>query len=153
TVLVSGGAAGMLADLASDCGVRFPALPEETARELRKIVPEYGSVGNPLDITGQGVFETDILGGSLDLLAQAGNIDVIVYGRGFPSRLDRLSPAGQIWQQAVAKHPDVLFLIMSLVGGHLLDSQSADLPATDPILELGGVPFLQGSEYGLKAIA
>src|SRR3712207_2246688 len=67
-ISVSGGIGGLLADQASDLGVDFPPLPEETARQLVETVPEYGSVGNPLDVTGQGVFEADILSGSLDLL-------------------------------------------------------------------------------------
>src|SRR6185503_16402355 len=36
-VSVSGGAGGLLADLAQGIGVSFPPLPEETARELRKV--------------------------------------------------------------------------------------------------------------------
>src|SRR5262249_55474674 len=97
--------------------------------------------------------ETDILGGSLDLLAQTGNLDVVVYGRGFPSRMDRRAPTGQIWEQVIEKHPDILFLLMSLVSGHLHASQSADLEVAEPMVRLGEVLFLQGSEYGLKAIA
>ena len=84
TVIVSGGAAGLLSDLAPQCGVIFPPLPEATAAGLREVVPEYGSVGNPLDVTGQAVFQTEILARSLDLLAETPGIDVVVYGRGFP---------------------------------------------------------------------
>src|SRR5439155_15281622 len=102
---------------------------------------------------GQGVFETQIVSGSLGLLAGAGNVDIILYGRGFPSRLDRSSPVGRIWEQAVEKHPHILFILMALSGGHLHASQSADVPVVEPTLQLGGIPFLQGSEYGLKAIA
>ena len=57
----------------------FPPLPEATATALRSVVPEYGSVGNPLDITGQGVFEPQLAGGSIEHLAQAGNLDIIVW--------------------------------------------------------------------------
>ncbi|HYU21269.1 MAG TPA: acetate--CoA ligase family protein [Chloroflexota bacterium] len=152
-ISVSGGAASLVTDLAPDCGITLPALPEETERKLRQIVPEYGSVGNPLDITGQGVFETEILREAFDALAEAGNLDVIVYGRGFPSRLDRQTPVGQIVEAAVANHPEIVFLVMSLVGGHLHPSQNPDIPVVDPIDRLDGVPFLQGGEYGLKAVA
>lgn len=150
---VSGGAGGLLADLAPECGVTFPPLPEETARELRAVVPEYGSVGNPLDITGQGVYQPEIAARALDLLARAGNLDVVVWGRGFPSRLDRQSPIGQVLERAVVAHPDVLFLTMSYVSGHFHDSQNPDVPLVEPMDRLDGVPFLQGSETGLRAIA
>jgi acetyltransferase len=152
-VAVSGGAAGLLADLAPECGVTFPPLPDQTAAALKQIVPEYGNVGNPLDVTGQGVFQTEILGGALDLLAEAGNVDLILYCRGFPARLDRQTPLAQILEQAVAKHPDVQFLAMALVGGHLHATATPDLPMVEPTLTLDGVPFLQGSDNGLKAVA
>jgi acetate---CoA ligase (ADP-forming) len=151
-VSVSGGAAGLLCDLAAECGVSYPPLPDETARELRAVVPEYGSVGNPLDVTGQGVFDTELLGRSLDLLAAVPDVGVVVYGRGFPARIDRQSPVGRVLEQAVAKHPDVLFLVLALVGGHYHQSQSPDVPVVDPTDHLDGVPFLQGAVSGLKAI-
>ena len=122
TVIVSGGAAGLLSDLAPRCGVNFPPLPEATAAALREVVPEYGNVGNPLDVTGQAVFQTEILARSLDLLAEAPGIDVVVYGRGFPSRLDGASPVGKILADAIARHPDTVFLAMALVGGHFYPS-------------------------------
>ena len=99
-VSVSGGAGGLLADLAQEIGVDFPPLPQKTAEALRTIVPEYGSVGNPLDITGQGVFETDMVRGAFDQLATAGNLDIVVWARSFPCNLDRQTPVGQILEQA-----------------------------------------------------
>ena len=151
-VIVSGGASGLLSDLAPDCGVEFPPLPEPTAIALKEIVPEYGNVGNPLDITGQGVFQTEILDGALDELAQAGNLDVILYCRGFPARLDRQTPVAAALERAVDKYPDVLFLVMALTGGHLHASNAADVPVVEPILHLDGIPFLQGTDYGLRAV-
>ncbi|HEV8676788.1 MAG TPA: acetate--CoA ligase family protein, partial [Methylomirabilota bacterium] len=151
-ISVSGGAVGLLSDLAPECDVSFAPLPESTLARLRQAVPEYGSVGNPLDITGQGVFETGILEGALDALAEAGTVDVVVWARSFPACLDRQSPIGQVLERAAAKHPDVPLLVMSLVGGHLHPTPNADVPMVEPVLTLDGVPFLQGSEYGLRAI-
>jgi acetyltransferase len=152
-VSVSGGAGGLLADLAQGIGVELPPLPRHTADELHKIVPEYGNVGNPLDITGQGVFETEMVREAFDQLATAGNLDIVVWCRSFPCNLDRQTPVGQILEQAVEKYPEVLFLVMALVSGHFYPSAGADLPVAEPINHLDGVPFLQGSESSLKAIA
>jgi acyl-CoA synthetase (NDP forming) len=115
-------------------------------------VPEYGNVGNPLDITGQGVFEPQLAGGAIEQLAQAGNLDIIVWARSFACNLDRATPVGQILERAVETYPDVLFLVMSLVSGHFYPAPN-DTPVADPINHLGGIPFLQGSESSLKAIA
>jgi acetyltransferase len=143
----------LLADLAQDIGVSFPPLPRHTAEALRKVVPEYGSVGNPLDITGQGVFETEMVRGAFDQLATAGNLDVVVWARSFPANLDRQTPVGQMLEEAVAKYPEVLFLVMALVGGHFYPQVYVDMPQAEPVNHLDGIPFLQGSESGLKAIA
>ena len=150
---VSGGAGGLLADLAQGIGVEFPPLPAQTAAELRKVVPEYGNVGNPLDITGQGVYDTDMVRGAFDALATAGNLDIVVWARSFPANLDRQTPVGQILEQAVEKYPEILFLVMALVGGHFHPQVYPDQPQAEPINHLDGIPFLQGSESSLKAIA
>jgi acyl-CoA synthetase (NDP forming) len=152
-IIVSGGAAGLLSDLAPECDVSFSPLPEATESALREVVPEFGSVGNPLDVTGQAVFQTDILRCSIDLLAEAPNVDVIVYGRSHPARLDRASPVAKALEEAVEKHPEIVFLPMALVGGHYFPSQYADTPPVEPTDRLNDTPFLQGSDYGLKAIA
>jgi acetyltransferase len=151
-VSVSGEAGGLLADLALNIGVDFPPLPPETAAALRKVVPEYGNVGNPLDITGQGVFEPELARGAIEGLANAGNQDIIVWARSFPCNLDRATPVGQILEQAVEQYPEIVFLVMSLVSGHFYPAPN-DTPVADPINHLDGIPFLQGSESSLKAIA
>jgi acetate---CoA ligase (ADP-forming) len=152
-IIVSGGAAGLLSDLGPACGVTFPNLPDETEEQLRKVVPEFGNVGNPLDVTGQAVFQTDILERSLDLLASAPGIDIVLYGRSHPARLDLAAPVGRILNAASERHPETVFLAMALVGGHYFPYQSPDVPLAEPSDRLNGTPFLQGSEYALKAVA
>ena len=151
-ISVSGGAAGLLSDLALDCGVRFAPLPEATAAALRDVVPAFGNVGNPLDVTGQGVFQTDLLARSLDLLASALGIDAIVYARSFQSWMDADSPVYQTLQAAVERHPEVPIIPVSLAGGPFLERQAADVPLQSPVDRFDGVPFLQGADYGLRAI-
>ncbi|MCC7104529.1 MAG: acetate--CoA ligase family protein, partial [Chloroflexi bacterium] len=50
---VSGGAAGLLADLAEPVGVEMPDLPAATERRFRELLPDYATIKNPLDLTGQ----------------------------------------------------------------------------------------------------
>ncbi len=47
----SGGAAIMAADKAAEAGVAMPALAPETCAKLREMIPDFGSVANPCDIT------------------------------------------------------------------------------------------------------
>jgi acetyltransferase len=152
-IFVSGGAVGMAHDLAVQTGVSFVPLDEPTAARLKGVVPEYGSVDNPLDITGQGVFDAPILEGAVAALAEAPGVDTILYGRGFPAQLDKQAPVGRILTEAVGKYPDKLFLVFSLVGGELHPWPAPEPPIKEPIAEVGGVPFLQGTEYTLTAVA
>jgi acetate---CoA ligase (ADP-forming) len=152
-ISVSGGAAGLLSDLALDCGVHFTPLTEQTASELQKVVPEFGNVGNPLDVTGQGVFQTDLLERSLDLLATAPAIDAIVYARSFPAWMDADTPVFRTLEDSLERHPEVPLIPMSLAGGHFMPSNAADTPVKMPVDRVDGMPFLQGAEYGLKAVA
>ena len=151
-ISVSGGAAGLMSDLALDCGVRFAALSERTEQQLREVVPEFGNVGNPLDVTGQGVFQPNLLERSLDLLASDPSVDAIIYARSFPSRLDGESPAYHALERAIEHHPHVPFLAMSLAGGHFFPAPTTETPVLRPLDRLDGVPFLQGAEYGLQAV-
>jgi acetyltransferase len=151
-ISVSGGAAGLMSDLATDCGVGFAKLANETHAKLREVVPEFGNVGNPLDVTGQGVFQPELLERSLDLLAADPGVDAIVYARSFPSRIDGATPAFQALTRSIATNPQIPILAMSLAGGHFFPAPVADSPIQDPQDRLDGVPLLQGAEYGLKAV-
>jgi acetyltransferase len=151
-ISVSGGAAGLMSDLAADCGVSFAKLADDTQAKLREVVPEFGNVGNPLDVTGQGVFQPDLLERSLDLLAADPGVDAILYARSFPSRIDGATPAFQALTRSIETNPQIPILAMSLAGGHFFPAPVADSPIQDPRNRLDGVPLLQGAEYGLKAV-
>src|SRR5437870_9227505 len=42
---------------------------------------------------------------------------------------------------------------MSLAGGHFFPAPTTDTPVQRPLDRLDGVPFLQGADYGLQAVA
>ena len=56
-ISISGGGASLISDIGFDEGFEFPKLSEKTLEKLIGIVPEFGSVANPLDVTAQ-VFAT-----------------------------------------------------------------------------------------------
>ena len=118
-------------------------------------MPEYGNVGNPLDVTGPGrLRHPHACRAPLELLAEAGNLDIVVWARELPvASSTGETPVGQVLGEAVRGIPEVLFLVMALVGGHVFPGASADRPVVDPMDHLDGIPFLQGSDDGLKAIA
>jgi acetate---CoA ligase (ADP-forming) len=153
SAFVSGGASGLVADLGADVGLTFPALAPETAARLEQVIPEYGTVGNPLDYTGQAAQQPEILEGSLAALAEDPNIHTIVYGRAYPANLDLAEPTGRILKTMPERYPDKVFVILSLVAGELKYRSRADQDPVEPIASLDGIPFLSGAENGLRAIA
>jgi acetate---CoA ligase (ADP-forming) len=94
-----------------------------------------------------------MLDASLDALATAQGIDVIIHARGWPAFLDRAAPLGKALERAVEMHPEILFLVLSISGGKLSASSYPHTPCKDPFAELDGVPFLQGSDNALRAVA
>ncbi len=152
-ITLSGAVCGLIHDLADEAGVTFPPLTPETVAQLQPVVPDYVNIGNPLDITGIGVLQTKIFEGAVDALSEADNIDVVVYVRGVPSMLDTQSALGKAWLRAIERHPEKLFLFVSIVGGgvHQVASSLAGPPA-DPVTMVDGTPFLHGLTPGLKAI-
>jgi acyl-CoA synthetase (NDP forming) len=52
-VTSSGGAGCLLADAADCCSLGVPELTAHTQKALQQLVPDFGAVGNPVDVTAQ----------------------------------------------------------------------------------------------------
>ncbi|MET0767256.1 MAG: acetate--CoA ligase family protein [Aeromicrobium sp.] len=59
-VSISGGACDIIADRAQDEGVELPALAAGTVERLAAVMPSYGTVQNPLDLTGAAVIDPSL---------------------------------------------------------------------------------------------
>jgi acetyltransferase len=149
----SGGVSSLTSDLADRCGVRFPQPSAPVADALRKIIPAFGAVGNPLDATGQSVFDTAILEGTFTTLAGSGEYDAIIWVRDFAAGIDRESGEAKAIEAAASLHPDVPIMVTSIVGGHYYPSLRPGQEMASPTNQLNGWPFLQGGEASLKAMS
>jgi acetyltransferase len=74
----SGGAAVICADKAELHGVALPALAAETAAKLHTVVPEFGSVANPADLTAEVLKTAETFAFCLDAF-----LDDSSYGGGY----------------------------------------------------------------------
>lgn len=92
-VLTMSGALGaILADKFIGAGLDLPDLPEDLQSVLRGGIPDYGMVGNPVDVTGNVVNDPDFVRTVLQALATTDAIDaVVVYAPGY--MLDRMADA------------------------------------------------------------
>ncbi len=152
TIFVSGGAGGLISDLSQDLGISLPQLAPETVEKLNGVIPEYGTVGNPLDTTGQAATQPEITEGSLTGMAEDPNIHTVIYGQAYPNRVDLASPVGEVLRVMPERYPDKVFFIMSLVNGKVADGRRRDEDPVEPVMDWDGVPFLQGAENSLRAV-
>lgn len=76
-VTLSGGAGVWLADACEARGLTVPALPDEVRRELRELMPAYGSARNPVDLTAQA-FHRGGVAAALEILLARGEVDSVV---------------------------------------------------------------------------
>lgn len=91
-VTMSGALGAILADKFIGAGLELPDLPPALQRTLREGIPDYGMVGNPVDVTGNVVNDPDFVRTVLAALATSPDIDtVVVYAPGY--MLDRMADA------------------------------------------------------------
>jgi acyl-CoA synthetase (NDP forming) len=77
-VSISGGACDMIADHAADAGAPLPGLAPATRRALAGIMPGFGTVANPLDITGAAVIDPGLFTAAIEIMAADPAIGVVV---------------------------------------------------------------------------
>src|SRR5262249_60957188 len=68
-VSISGGACDIVADRAEDLGAPLPELAAPTRDALARIMPAYGTVQNPLDVTGAAIIYPAIFTRSIEAMA------------------------------------------------------------------------------------
>jgi acyl-CoA synthetase (NDP forming) len=100
-VSISGGACDMLADYAVDLGAPLPALDPATRAALRGILPDYGTVQNPLDITGAAVIDPGIFTRCIEAVAADPSVGVVAAINALPWLTDGQPWVGQVLADAV----------------------------------------------------
>jgi acyl-CoA synthetase (NDP forming) len=76
-VSISGGACDIVADRAQDLGAVMPELAAPTRDALAEIMPAYGTVQNPLDVTGAAIIDPTLFTRSIDIMSADPSIGVI----------------------------------------------------------------------------
>lgn len=75
---MSGGGGILLADRCEELGLEVPELATQTQLQLKKVVPAFGAVGNPVDVTAELVASPGLLKKSLDVVLADPGIDSAV---------------------------------------------------------------------------
>jgi len=81
-VSISGAAGILMADVGAESGLEFADLSDATKKELRKIMPPFASIANPMDVTAEAVARPELLRQAAEVIVKDPNVDnlVIFYG-------------------------------------------------------------------------
>ncbi|MCA5961000.1 hypothetical protein LC724_12100 [Blautia sp. RD014234] len=74
---VSGGEAGVMADLTDEFGIRLAEYHPETKAYLQTLVPDYGSVNNPFDMTAGIGYNTPVMVRAMEAISKDDHVDAI----------------------------------------------------------------------------
>lgn len=78
-VLSISGAAGILmADVGTELGLEFPDLTPATKEALKKIMPPFASLANPMDVTAEAVSRPGLLRQAAEVVVKDPNVDNLV---------------------------------------------------------------------------
>lgn len=174
-VLTMSGALGaILADKFIGAGLSLPDLPPDLQEVLRGGIPDYGMVGNPVDVTGNVVNDPAFVRTVLQALGTSDAIDVVVvYAPGY--MLDRMADAlaeasrqhrrlfvaidtGLAQSRAALREAEVavfedLGLAVAALAPYLLwcEARAARRQADQPVLDTVAVPALPCNEAQARA--
>ena len=81
-VSISGAAGILMADIGAESGLEFADLTEETKEQLKKIMPPFASIANPMDVTAEAVARPELLRQAAEVIVEDRNVDnlVVFYG-------------------------------------------------------------------------
>ena len=145
---VSGGEMGMLADVCADSGLVFPPVSEAGKERLRKVLPPYAPIANPLDAWGSGDLR-EAYPASLGILAAEEDVETLLVSQDIPGNMapEQVEQFSDVARAAVAVRAasgKPVIVVSNISGG--ID------PAIGDILAQGNVPVVQGSGAGIPAI-
>ena len=144
----SGGNCTLFADALGDAKVTLGEFSGTTTVALREILPAFTKPRNPLDVTGQAVFDSDIYCGAIDALAADPEVGVIVIDVA-PSRRD---PDDSLLN-VILKHAAVVQRSIGKPVISVLATPFSYPPHTASRLTTHGVTVLQGHAASASAIA
>lgn len=139
----SGGAGGLLADLATEEGLDVPALSAASAAALRQLLPDLAAVGNPTDLTTAVLADPALARRALEVMAADPALAAVLFP--LPHRHDDFDRAVAPHLCAVAAAAD------KPVGVVALSPQFPEEAAAD-LLRQGGVTVFPSAHQAVRAM-
>jgi acyl-CoA synthetase (NDP forming) len=100
-VSISGGACDIVADRADELGAELPELAEPTRAALAAVMPSYGTVQNPLDVTGAAVIDPSLFTSAIAAMSRDPSVGVVGVINSLPWIDDGRPYLGQVFVDAI----------------------------------------------------
>ena len=144
---VSGGEAGVTAELADQYKIELAECSNGTKQYLASLLPEYGSVNNPFDMTAGIGYNTPILVKALKAVSEDDGVDLIVMGYTitpeiFDMTIAHMVDAVKIYKEEGGTKPVVWVPFI----GHTREQECVE------ILKRSGVPLLPTGVYAFNCL-
>ncbi|MGE5225448.1 MAG: acetate--CoA ligase family protein [Planctomycetaceae bacterium] len=147
--LQSGGACTLFAEAAGAEGLELPSFAKDTERKLKKALPSFANLNNPLDVTGQAAVETDMYCEALEALAADPSLGFIAIDA-FPPRGDDEHDA--IWAWPVIQKAKELQRRTGVAFASISMTPLAYGDGAKGFTRRSGLPFIQGHRAVAGAI-
>ncbi len=139
-VTQSGGAGVLMADRAEELGLAVPALTDATRDKLRPVIPGFGALGNPVDVTAQFIADPSILREAVIRMLEDPQVHM-----------------GVVWLQLMDAYVDVLTGIFGQIKAaaqkpFVVCWVAAPEAALEALRRLG-IAVLRGAEPAIDAVA
>jgi acetate---CoA ligase (ADP-forming) len=139
-VTQSGGAGVLMADRAEETGLQVTLLAPGTREALARVIPGFGTTGNPVDVTGQFVADPDLLLDSVRIVMADPGVHV-----------------GVVWLQLMDGHVEKLVKIFNKINDIVKKPWVVCWVAAPEEalrqLRAAGIPVLRGAEPAVDAVA
>lgn len=144
---VSGGEAGVMADLSEDYGLTLAEYRPETKAYLKTLVPDYGSVNNPFDMTAGIGYNVPAMCKAMEAISGDDQVDVICIAYTItPEVWDETITCMVEAASIVRQNPDMKPVFWLPFIEHTRHKKSAE------ILRKAGVPLLPSGGYGCSIL-
>lgn len=144
----SGGMGNIMADLIlSTRGLKLASFSDQLRKRLASVLPRFANSFNPLDLSAQSAFNTDVLSSCMQVLGESGEFDILLWGRDLAVSIDDESPIGIALKALEAEHPEIVIIPVSQMNGVYWGKEVNGVPPT-----FAGRPFLQGTGLSVRAL-
>ena len=100
-VSISGGACDIVADRAEELGADLPELADQTREALAAVMPGYGTVQNPLDVTGAAIIDPSLFTRAIEAMSRDPSVGVVGIINSLPWLDDGRPYFGQVFVDAI----------------------------------------------------